>query len=296
MPIVVASAVDQVPATDATSPDGLLRAEVLDDFAGVRLTVDYRSLFTDDFDWPNPFRATVYRVNPDGSKIVVRSADDRSQYGGKYTAYDDEVSFGTTYQYYVEAMVQDGSLGRRSFSVAVLTWAPDGGDTMPGVWMKSLDNPMLSRPVRTNDWSTWAYASRSDVSDVMGSKYSAVNQRARGAGTTSLQVLTKTGDEYTGLLDLLSDGVLFIASWYRPWQRDGYYVIEDISPARPTDLVKHGFDYWTIAARRVDRPTTSNQNYPTVPWRSLADLKSEYATLGQLGESYATLNDLVREL
>src|ERR1044072_9081640 len=126
MPIVVVNPVEPVPSTDSTSPDGLIRARVLEQYAGVHITVDYTSLFVDPgLSFPSPFRATVFRTDQSGNnKVIVRGCDKREQGGGKFYAYDDEVSFGNTYTYFAEAYTTDGQLIRRSYGAAVIPWAP----------------------------------------------------------------------------------------------------------------------------------------------------------------------------
>ncbi len=291
MPISVAGSFPQEPSTDSTTPDGFLRARILEDYAGVHLTVDYRSILTDPgYAWPNPFRATIFRVDEDGNTVIVRTADYRHQGGGVFFAYDDEVSFGKVYTYYVEAYGYKHALLRRSVGTSVLTWSPKGGDTIPGVWIKSLDNPELSLPVRVKDWSQWTFAARSVVSDVINSPYSAINMRTRGAGTSALQVLTKNEDEYKAFLEVTKYGVVFIASLNRAWQRDGYYVMDDISPTRPTEF-NTNYDYWAVALRVVERPQTSNQNSLSVPWGNLDDAKRLYPTYAQAKAHYPTYRD-----
>lgn len=291
MPIVVVNPVEPVPSTDSTSPDELIRARVLEDFAGVHITVDYTSLFSDPgLSFPNPFRATVFRRDKDNNTVIVRGGNLREQGGGKFYLYDDEVSFGQTYTYYAEAYTADGQLIRRSYGAAVLTWAPPGGESVPGVWVKSLEAPALSSPVRVKDWGQWTFASRNSSADLLNSKYSAITFRPRDAGTSSMQVLTRNQEEYESFASLASNGVVFIASLNRAWQRDGYYLFEDISPQRPTEF-SSDFDYWSVALRRVDRPQTLNQNYPSVPWGDYADAKQLLSTYATAKSYYATYKD-----
>lgn len=291
MPISVVGPVDHVPSSDSSSPDGLIRARVLESFAGVHLTVDYTSLMDDPgYTFPNPFKATVFRTDEKGNTVIVRSADERTQGGGKYFAYDDEVSFGKVYSYYAEAYNADGSLLRRSYGAQVLTWSPAGGDSIPGVWIKSLDSPELSIPVRVKDWSQWAFGSRSTTSELLNSPYSAVNMRIRGAGTSSMQVLTKNQEEYEAFQKVTAYGVVFIASLNRAWQRDGYYLIGDISPQRPTEF-SSDYDYWTVGLTQQARPTTGNQNHPSTPWGNYSDAKRLYPTYADAAAHYPTYKD-----
>lgn len=292
MPITVVNPVAPVIGTDSTSPDGLIRARVLEDFAGVHISVDYTSLFGDPgYEFPNPFNATVYRTDLEGNnKVIVRSCDHREQGGGKYFGYDDEVSFGQIYTYFAEAYDANGALIRRSYGVAVQTWKPAGGDDIPGVWIKSLESPELSIPVRVKDWSSWTFTARNTVAELLNSPYAAINARPRSAGTSSLQVLTKNQKEYEEFLAVAGSSVVFIASLNRAWQRDGYYLLEDIAPTRPTEF-NTDYDYWGVSLRAVARPVTDNQNSPSVPWGSFKDAKQAFATYAEAKAYYATYKD-----
>lgn len=291
MPIVVTGPIPQVPATDSTSMDGIIRARVLEDYAGIHLTVDYTSLLSDPgFDWPNPFRATIFRVDESGNTVIVRSADARHQGGGKFYAFDDEVSFGHIYTYYAEAYDADGEMLRRGYGAAVQAWSPSGGDSIPGVWIKSLDYPDRSGPVRVRNWGQWNFGSRNSSADLLDSRYSAINMRPRDAGSSALQVLTKNQAEYEAFQSVAEYGIVFIASLNRAWQRDGYYVFGDISPDRPTEF-QSDYDYWTVGLTVVERPKTANQNSPIAPWGSFADAKRLYPTYAAAKLHYPTYAD-----
>lgn len=101
MPIVVTSPQDHAPVTDAISPDGRMRATVMSATAGVFLRVDYTSMLgVVGYDWPNPFRVTIWRQTEDGEITAVRGAQNIAQYGAIFHAYDDEVKFGQQVVYW----------------------------------------------------------------------------------------------------------------------------------------------------------------------------------------------------
>lgn len=285
MPIVVSGIVEQTPATDATSPDGLIRAQVVEAYAGVFLTVDYSDLIADPgYNWANPFCGTIYRVDTlTNEKVVVRGADRRTQYGGIFYAYDDEVEFGKVYTYYVEGYDQHGALARRSYGVSVLTWEPPGGYVLPGVWIKSLDDPSLSMPVRVRSWKSGTYASRTSTATVLDSPYMAANQGVRSAYETSMTVLTADEDEYQQLLELSQYGTVYIVGLSKHRRRTGYYLLGDLSPSRVTDFVNSPYDAWDISnVVQQPRPVTTGQQGPVYPWRNLADRLAEFPTFNDV--------------
>lgn len=83
--------------TTVTSPDGRLTAMVDTTWDGVLLKLDYSSIVGN---YPAPFTATIYRQNPDGSVVAVRSADPTFNYSGVCYAYDHEAPLGRAVRYY----------------------------------------------------------------------------------------------------------------------------------------------------------------------------------------------------
>lgn len=283
MPIVITTPVDQVPSTDSTGPDGLLRAQVIPQYAGVFLTVDYSSLLTDPaYNWANPFKATVYRRKSGGPVEIVRGGDQRTQYGGIFFVYDDEVEFGTVYTYWAEAFDATDKVIKKSFSASVITWAPTGGYEIPGVWFKSVDDPALSQPVRVMNWDDGTFATKSSTADVMGSKYPAYNMGTRQGFATQIEVLTRSPEEFDELLEVISYGVLYVVGLNQKHsRRTGYYVAGDAGPKR-LHRVENPFYNWTIPLVEVQRPPTAGQNGPVFPWRTLKDRLEEFPTLGDV--------------
>lgn len=277
MPIAVAGIVTPTPSTDSTSPDGLIRARVIPEYAGVFITVDFRSLIDDPgFNWANPFRATVFRTDQDGNTVIVRGADQRTRYGGLFDVFDDEVRFGQIYTYYVEGHSRTGALGRKSYGASVLTWAP--ATSVRGVWIKNLVNSGASTPVRTWDWSKHNFESNTSKHKIMSSPSAAFNIRVRNYPTSTLSVLTQGEGEYLGLLEAVEGSVVFITSLYHSWKRDGWYLVEGIESSRVGPNVKSSYDQWDLALTKVDRPSTKGQNAPVFPWYNLDDRLRDFPT------------------
>jgi hypothetical protein len=284
MPIVVSQVVDQVPTTDAVSPDGRIRATVMPNSAGVFIRVDYTDLLgVIGYDWPNPFRITLWKQSPDGTVSAVRGADSISQYGAIFHAYDDEVTFGQQIVYWAEAPTKSGDQIVETQKVAVLTWEPDGGFRSPGVWIKNLEDPDLSTPARCIDWSAGAWASRNATADVWGASQPAVTTDVRKSYNTAMQVLTKDEDEYQALLAAIDASVVYVVGLERHRRRTGYYLVGDIAPSRVGPAYS-GYDAWTIGLTGMGRPVSAGHSL-AVPGKSYADRRAAFETY-QLVKDY----------
>jgi hypothetical protein len=276
MPIAVAGIVIPPPILDVTSIDGLIRARVIPAYAGVYLNVDFRSLLTNPaYDWYNPFKGTIYRRDSEGNVVIVRGADQRTQYGGVFSVFDDEVKFGEVYTYWVDGYQRDGTV-HSSYTASVRTWAPDGGYDMPGVWFKSLDDISKSQPVRVISWKGGNYEANFAQSKILNSRFAGINTRVRSAFTTSMTILTDGEEEYEAFLDMAASGIVFVVGLSKHRRRTGYYVLGDIAPTRIGETVHSSYDAWTVEMIEQDRPGTQGQNGPVLPWRNLADRLYEY--------------------
>lgn len=291
MPIVVSQPVVQTPSGDAQSPDGRIRATVLTGSAGVFIRVDYTSLFGQaGYEWPNPFRLTIWKQTPDGVVSQVRGAANVSQYGGIFHAYDDEVTFGQVVVYWAEAPTKSGDEIVETDKVSVLTWEPHGGFTQPGVWIKNLEDPDLSVPARCLDWSSGSWASRNATADIWGGAAPAVTTDVRKSYNTKMTILTKDEDEYQALLQAVNASVVYIVGLERHRRRTGYYLIGDIAPTR-VGQASSTYDAWDIALTGMERPKSAGHSL-SVPGRSYADRKRSYATYKDVtdAESGTALN------
>lgn len=277
MPIVVSHAAPQPPVTDAQSPDGLIRATVLEGTAGVFVRVNFSTMLGQDgYDWPNPFRMTIWRQLPGGEPEPVRGAENVSQYGAIMHAYDDEVTFGQQVTYWAQAPTVDGEAWVETGRVVVLTWEPDGGFNSPGVWIKNLENPDLSVPARCIDWSSGSWASRNATADVWGAAQPAVVTDVRKSYNTKMTVLTKDEDEYQALLAAVDASVVYVVGLERHRRRTGYYLIGDIAPTR-VGRASSPYDSWDIGLTGMGRPATAGHSL-TVPGRTYADRRRLFET------------------
>lgn len=281
MPIVVTSPQDHAPVTDAISPDGRMRATVMSATAGVFLRVDYTSMLgVVGYDWPNPFRVTIWRQTEDGEITAVRGAQNIAQYGAIFHAYDDEVKFGQQVVYWAEAPTKSGDQIVETDKVAVLTWEPDGGFRSPGVWIKNLEDPDLSTPARCIDWSAGSWASRNATADVWGASQPAVTTDVRKSYNTSMTVLTKDEDEYQALLAAVNASVVYVVGLERHRRRTGYYLVGDIAPSRVGPAYSD-YDSWSIGLTGMGRPVSAGHSL-SVPGRSYADRRALFDTYQQV--------------
>ncbi|AWY07344.1 hypothetical protein SEA_JACKIEB_25 [Streptomyces phage JackieB] len=277
MPIVVSQPVAQTPVTDAKSPDGRIRATVLEGTAGVFIRVDYTTMLTQlGYTWPNPFRCTIWRQLPGQDPEPVRGAANIAQYGAIIHAYDDEVTFGQQVVYWAEAPTRDGGEIVETDKVVVLTWEPDGGFNSPGVWIKNLENPDLSVPARCVDWSGGSWASRNATADVWGSPEPAVTTDVRKSYNTKMVILTKDEDEYQALLAAVDASVVYIVGLERHRRRTGYYLVGDIAPTR-IGRASSSYDSWDIGLTGMGRPASAGHSL-TVPGKTYADRRRNFET------------------
>lgn len=277
MPILVAPGhPGPTASTDSTTYNGVLRAVVDPVHAGVTIICDFSSYLAPGFGYtfPVPFTATVYRVMPDGTTIIVRSGEAVESYGGIFHVYDDEVPMGQVVGYYAIPQTADGGTGPTSGVAAVLSWEPDGGFTSPGVWLKCLDDPDLSMPVRVQDWSTGSYASGTNAVNVLGSPFPVANVDVRKAYASQVTVLTSTEDEYQQLLAASQTGIAYLVGLERHRRRTGYYLLGDMAPTRQGN-VNSAYDSWVIPLQQIDRPLTAGQTL-AVPGKTLSDRQAAF--------------------
>ncbi|AWY07509.1 hypothetical protein SEA_LAZERLEMON_26 [Streptomyces phage LazerLemon] len=295
MPIVVSQPQAQVPVTDAQSPDGKIRATVLEGTAGVFIRVDYTSMLTQvGYTWPNPFRVTIWRQLPGKDPEPVRGAANIQQYGAIFHAYDDEVTFGQQVVYWAEAPTRDGGEIVETDKVVVLTWEPDGGFTQPGVWIKNLENPDLSVPARCIDWSAGSWASRNATADIWGASQPAVTTDVRKSYNTKMTILTADEDEYQALLAAIDASVVYVVGLERHRRRTGYYLVGDIAPSR-IGRAASPYDSWDIGLTGMGRPESAGHSL-TVPGKTYGDRKRAYGSYRAVEESPGRLGGPWRNL
>lgn len=202
-------------------------------------------------DAPLPSQVRLYRVDPDGTRRVVRQGDPLLVSGSPRigTAYDYEAPFDLAVTYV--AVKEDTGLEVASGSVT----STSGG--IP--WLIHPGLPELSQPLTVGSWPTWTRAVLRGTFQPIGRKYPVVVSSRRLAESGDLVVYTASTVAHDALLKVLDAGVpLFLKGTSAEgsgtrWVSVGDLVsspIEDGPGSLVTGFVVHG-----LPLQVVDSPS-----------------------------------------
>jgi hypothetical protein len=179
--------------------------------------------------------------------------------------------------------------GTPSDSVVVTIPARSGGHDDPALWLKSLENASLSRQILSTSSGKANFAGHSTATPILDSRFPAVVRGRRQARTMTLEFLTETMDQYDQT-QRIADGdlVLLQSSGSRYARRDGFWLIEDATPSRVSELAENAWTQWVFQLTEVDRPPTSGQTL-VVPGYSFED--DGQTGDGETPPPYATFAD-----
>lgn len=261
--------------TDATSPDGHIRAVVDDQYGGVLLIVDY-TLSDVKLNQPlsSPFACTLYRQLPDGTVDTVRGGNPYKNYGAMGRLYDQEVPLDTLVTYWAVPTLADGTQGPPCAGVQVQTSAP-----YPGMWLTSPYDLSLALNCGAQDGRKGTYASRNDDQIVLGSPYPATTLQTRAALTTTMTFFTNTEAQFKAAKKLFDLNVIQRRSLY--WERpDGWFTVGDVG-VEPATGIMTGWMLWTIPLVERERPSTTGQ-FVSIPGDTFKDRLAEYPTFASV--------------
>lgn len=263
--------------TEVTSVDGHLTAVIDEPYAGVLLICDRSGDLTVIPHW------TVERVNPDGSRHLVRSGDPVWSPGGYGLAYDHEAPLGVAVLYVATPLGVDGQPVADASEVAVTIPVP----AFPkDVWIKSTDRPGASLRVHVEDWPELSTEARNQLVTIPGDRYPVATLDVYDASTSSMTLFTETSVEATALRDLLeAPDVLLVSTTPEHNRPDEFVVTGTLSEAiiGPGDPARR----WTVPLQPVARPSTADQTMRMPGW-SADELLERFATLAAVEASYPT--------
>lgn len=149
-------------------------------------------------DSPLPDEVRLYRVDPDGTRRVVRQGDPLIVSGTPAvgTAYDYEAPFDQSVSYV--AVKEDTSLEAASSSVT---------STSDGIaWLVHPGLPEYSIPLLVAEWPSWTRPINRGVFAVIGRKTPVVVSARRNAESGDLAVYTTSTEGHDKLLRILDNG------------------------------------------------------------------------------------------
>lgn len=299
-PIIVdPSFVPPPPPTSVTSSDGVLTATLDPAWFGVTLKANYSGgaalgyglagygsgPYGDPLSsgGPSPVKVAFYR---DG--VPVRSGDMAWAPGGVAIAYDHEAPLGVASSWTAVPHFSDGTTGAES-SAAVLTVPnPVAGKT--GVWLKSVEQPSLSRAVWLETAPKVGLSGNVSLNGALGSRYPVGSWDVRSAYTTSFALVTETAQQRADLEALLDSGPLMFQTGTSVDVADFYFLPGDVSwefVSAASDATRR----WTVAATQIARPATVDSSLlmPGLSWASTAATYASWSTLTGAKASWAAL-------
>lgn len=229
---------------------------------------------------PVPPRWRITRRNPDGSELLVRSADPVWSPGGIGVAYDDESPLSATVRYTATPEYDDDTTPVAS--VVTVTTGQPGITHFRDVWLSSIELPDLSALVLCSGWPDLSYKSSTTVATPVGSRFPAVAINPHAASVSTMSVLAE-GSEVESLRALLtSDDVMLVRTipgYHRP---DAYVAVGDVTESvmKPTrsDVDWRAF---TFDLTEVARPGTADQPLRVPGWSNaiVAANLADYGTV-----------------
>lgn len=276
MPIIIdPSLPEPTPPVTVTGPDGVLTVQVDQPWAGALLLADFTTAT------PQPDKVAFYRVGAGGDTVPVRSGDLAWAPGGYGIAYDHEAPLGAGVAWYAVPVV-DGVPGVACDTVAAEIPEPAGGAANPGVWLKCLEDPALSRQVLEQSWTEVGYDQDITITRPLGSlKPKAALLTPGTAGTSTLTVLARDLAGEEAVTAIANSGMFLAQSKAAYSRRDRYWVATSVKVTRTSDKVRVGWRTIALELTEVARPGTAGQAL-RVPGRSYADRLAQFPTYDTL--------------
>lgn len=213
-----------------------LTAEVASGFVPPRVKID-------GFGFTGP-TVTVYRVDPDGSRSVVRQGNPATVTLSDFSIYDYEAPFDVSVSYEVD----DGGTVSASSTVT----SDSGGRP----WLVHPGQPTIkSTPLDVLDWPSWTRPiTRGSFQGVNRREPIVVSQR-RSAELGDLTVYTEGGSARSALLDAIDEGdALLLKGTSREGAGSRWVSIGDVEET-PHELELSGFVSWLLPVQVVAEPS-----------------------------------------
>jgi hypothetical protein len=221
---------------------------------------------------------TLYRVQPDGQRIPVRSYDGGPfpVSGGTLVAYDPEAHFGMPVTY-----TADGAGVTGSASVTV---------TSEHVWAVHPGVPSRSQIVELRSLSPRSYEANQSLRYPLNRRFPIVaSDGRRKAPTYDMKLLTETLDDLGPLEELLDDLaplLLNIPPGMGLGQASEYVAVGRVSMGRLVQIANEPMREWDLACSVTGRPVGGSQVDNTYAkslalYPTYADRLAAHATYGE---------------
>jgi hypothetical protein len=236
-------------------------------------------------------RISVYRVMPDGARVLVRGASgliDRQAITSDLLVVEDhEAPLNVEVYYRIELLQPNGLVGTRTSDTVTLTLA-DANEA----WLKDPGNPQRNTVVVVQAAPDWQRPVEQSAYIVKGRRNKVVLSGRRQGLEGELAVWTRTDEERKALHLLLDSGNTLL------WQAvpgmgvdDMYVTVGAVDEARIGPLAQEQWRAWKLPLIEADRPVTTGVNGSG--GRTWQDVIAEFSTCADLLPVYATSEALL---
>lgn len=224
--------------------------EVVADDATALVTVTLRELPTTD-------TLTVWRVNPDGSRVLVRGEhgliDQADITSDVLVIEDSEAPLGIAVYYYAQA--------RNSSNVLTATRLTDTVTLDPGdpnfCWIKDPGRPQRNMRVQAVTAPDWQRPIHQTEHRVRGRQTSVIHSDVRGGFEGDLTVRTRSDDERQALHRVLDPGSVLLIQFAPGLGLDDTYVnVGQTTEGRVTPYGRELRRLWTLPLKQASLPVT----------------------------------------
>lgn len=227
---------------------------------------------------------TLWRTDPEGQAVTVRSGDPCVLVYGEGHAYDHETRPGVAYAYHVT--LEDGS---RSQAVTVtVPWL----DPVRDCWIKVVAVPSLSTRVRALEFEE-SWDSRTGLVPILsGGVHATLDSELPLSG--SLTVSTRDKATHDAVVAALSaTSVLLIQATEAHGLPDDLYVVRTSrSKPRPGNTPGYELRHHVAAVQEVVRPVTAGAPLAFPGW-SWSDATRGFANMVDVAAAYPTVWDML---
>ncbi|MET9728684.1 hypothetical protein [Streptomyces zaomyceticus] len=281
----------------ATSPSSVMRMDVAavwpalplsevdadDETAAVQLTL--RELTPDKY-------LTVWRVTPDGRRVLVRGPDgllDRVVITTNSVVFEDyEAPLGVPVYYYIEMIADGAPLATfRTTELVTISLA-----NLNEAWLKDPGNPQRNLKLLVKAAPSWQRPIAQAEYRVRGRRNSVVLSDVRGGLEGVLTVWTRSDEERVALHWILDSGNTLL------WQAmpgmgvsDMYVNVSQAEEGRVTSYAPEAWREWQLPLREADMPTSVG--VAGSAGRTWQDILTEHSTWSAVLSRYATWEDVL---
>lgn len=241
---------------------------------------------------PLDFFVSVYRVDPDGSRTLVRGEssliDHQAITSDLLIVEDHEAPMGVPVYYRIEVYNGSGGLAStRSSSAVTLTL-----DDINECWLKDPSNPQRNLRVLVQAAPDWNRPIEQTSYVIAGRRNKVILSGRRQGLEGDLAIWTRSDAERKALHLLCDDGNVLL------WQAapgmgvdDMYVNVGQLPESRIGKLAQEAWRAWALPLTEADMPVAAGVNGSG--GRTWQDVVTEFATCQDVIDTYATCEDLL---